>query len=191
MINNDRLKEIISAIQAVLTEKGRATVAIDGRCAAGKTTLAARIARELDCNVFHMDDFFLRPEQRSEERLKKPGENVDHERFLSEVLEPVSRGEGCVYRPFSCKTQSLSEPIKVEFKSVSVVEGSYSCHEKLSPYYDLRVFLDVDPEEQLRRIEERGGREKLQDFKRIWIPLEEAYFEAYSIADRCRIYIKT
>ena len=32
-------------------------------------TLAARLQKDLDCRVFHMDDFFLRPQQRT--ALKK------------------------------------------------------------------------------------------------------------------------
>ena len=37
---------------------GMRIIAIDGRCAAGKTTLAARLAKELGGDVIHMDDFF-------------------------------------------------------------------------------------------------------------------------------------
>ena len=43
-------------------------IAIDGRCGAGKTTLAQRLQQELGGRVFHMDDFFLRPEQRTAAR---------------------------------------------------------------------------------------------------------------------------
>ena len=34
---------------------GMRIIAIDGRCAAGKTTLAARLAKELGGDVIHMD----------------------------------------------------------------------------------------------------------------------------------------
>ena len=44
-------------------------IAIDGRCGAGKTTLPQRLQQELGGRVFHMDDFFLRPVQRTAERL--------------------------------------------------------------------------------------------------------------------------
>lgn len=33
-------------------------IAIDGRAASGKTTLAAMLQKELNCNVVHMDHFF-------------------------------------------------------------------------------------------------------------------------------------
>ena len=48
---------------------GMRIIAIDGRCAAGKTTLAARLAKELGGDVIHMDDFFLPLELRTEERF--------------------------------------------------------------------------------------------------------------------------
>jgi hypothetical protein len=37
-----------------------------------------------------MDDFFLRIEQRTPERMTEVGGNVDYERFLETVLFPVS-----------------------------------------------------------------------------------------------------
>ena len=40
-------------------------VAIDGRCASGKSTLAAKLQQGLHCPVFSLDDFFLRPQQRT------------------------------------------------------------------------------------------------------------------------------
>lgn len=47
-------------------------IAIDGRCGAGKTTLAQRLQQELGGRVFHMDDFFLRPVQRTAEPVGPP-----------------------------------------------------------------------------------------------------------------------
>ncbi len=126
--------------------------AIDGRCAAGKTTLAEWLQKETGCPVIHMDHFFLRREQRSRQRLLEPGGNVDYERFLSEVMIPLSRGQEFSYRPFDCKTMELSAPVAIKPSGLSVIEGSYCCHPVLWDFYDLRVFLHVEPEEQLRRI---------------------------------------
>ena len=71
---------------------GMRIIAIDGRCAAGKTTLAARLAKELGGDVIHMDDFFLPLELRTEERFREPGGNVHYERFKTEVLKPLEAG---------------------------------------------------------------------------------------------------
>ena len=68
-------------INMLLEEKNFVIVAIDGKCTSGKTTLASQLAEIYDCNVFHMDDFFLRPEQRTPERFAEVGGNVDYERF--------------------------------------------------------------------------------------------------------------
>ena len=181
------MKNTISAIiQEIETRKQRPLlIAVDGRCAAGKTTLAGRLEQELNCNVIHMDHFFLQPEQRTEERLHEPGGNVDYERFREEVISGLHTGQAFSYRRFDCKTMSFVSEIQVEPKTVTIVEGAYSCHPTLWDAYDLRVFLDVDGQEQLQRIEHRNGTEALPMFRDRWIPLEERYFETYRIKERC------
>ena len=96
----------IEKIKAALPDKTDRPFlfALDGRCASGKTTLASALREAVGCGVIHMDDFFLRPEQRTEERLSQPGGNVDRERFLQEVLLPLKRGESFSYRPYDCRT---------------------------------------------------------------------------------------
>lgn len=180
---------VVQAIRQALSARERLIVAIDGRCGSGKTTLAARLQRELRCAVYHMDDFFLRPRQRTAERLSQPGENVDHERFLEEVLLPLRSGETVTYRPYVCSRQCLGEPVTVAPHRLAIVEGSYACHPTLREHYDLRIFLTIEPEEQLRRIEERGGAEKAQQFRDRWIPLEERYFHAFDVQAQCDMWV--
>ena len=181
---------LVQAIRARLTD-APVLVAIDGRCGAGKTTLARRLQTELGCRVFHMDDFFLRPEQRTAERLARPGENVDHERFLAEVLSPARQGLPVTFRPYLCQQQALGETVHAAPAPLTVVEGAYACHPALWDCYDLRAFLTVDPDEQLRRIESRSGLEKAAMFRTRWIPLEEQYFAAFSISQRCDILLQS
>ena len=95
------MEKIIAQIREWIetqTEQKRITIAIDGSCTSGKSTLAAALASELDCNLFHMDDFFLRPQQRTAERYAEAGGNVDYERFYREVLKPLKTGEVFSYR---------------------------------------------------------------------------------------------
>ncbi len=172
-----------------LAGAGPLLVALDGRCAAGKTTLAAYLQRQTGWGLAHMDHFFLRPQQRTPARLAEPGGNVDRERFLEEVLLPLEAGQAAVYRPFDCHTQSLGEPLRLEPGPVLLVEGSYSCHPALWDRYGLHVFLTVDPEEQLRRIAARNGPAGLEAFRQRWIPLEEGYFEAFALAERCELVL--
>ena len=163
----------------------RAIVAIEGRCASGKTSLAAQIKVRLGLPVVHMDHFFLRLEQRSPARYAQPGGNIDHERFLNEVLTPLKEGRAPVYRPYDCQTGALGGSIALEAAPVVIVEGCYSCHPALWDHYHQRVFLTVEPEEQLRRIQKRDGEARLKDFREQWIPMEERYFSAFQIEDRC------
>lgn len=178
-------------IRERLTAGERMLLAIDGRCGSGKSTLAEKIAKEFDCTVIHMDDFFLRPEQRTEERLTSAGENIDHERFLTEVLLPLRKGAPFAYRPFDCSEMALGAPIEVCPKMLTVIEGSYSCHKNLWDYYDLRVFCDIDAETQMRRIVKRNGEQWAEVFRTRWIPMEEQYFAAFSIKERCDIIYNT
>lgn len=176
---------LVLAILKQLALHGQVVVALDGRCGSGKTTLAARLQKDLRCSVYHMDDFFLRPEQRTEERLSQPGGNVDHERFLEEVLLPLQGTQPITYRPYLCTQQRLGSPVTVGANRLTVVEGAYACHPKLWAHYDLRVFLSVAPDEQMRRIEKRSGPEKAAMFAQRWIPFEERYFKAFDIPARC------
>ncbi len=183
--NAENLVEIVAEVIAQYRTGQRLLVAIDGRCASGKTTLAKALQKRLPCEVIHMDHFFLQPWQRTRERLDAPGENVDHERFLQQVLEPLEQGKQVCYQPFDCKRMELGEPVQVEDKPIYIIEGAYACHRLLQEYYDLRIFLSVSSEEQLRRIILRNGASGAEQFKTKWIPMEERYFEAYGIADLC------
>ena len=176
---------LVEEVRALSERQERVIVALDGRCASGKTTLAARLSAQYGWSVVHMDHFFLRPEQRTSERYARPGGNVDYERFLEEVLLPLRAGERPVYRPFDCHTQSLLPPVPFDPGPVVLVEGSYACHPALRDQYDLRAFLTVDPAVQMERITAREGEDYAQVFRERWIPLEERYFSACEVERRC------
>lgn len=158
-------------------------IAIDGVCGGGKTTLGEWLAMQYDCNLFHMDDFFLRKEQRTAERYAQSGGNVDYERFYEEILKPVLAGKECNYRKFNCSTFTLGEAERIAWKRLNIIEGSYSQHPYFGNPYQLRVFLDLSPEEQYRRLLNRVP-EKINRFVEEWIPLENQYFEVYGIRDK-------
>ena len=180
-------KAILDALQPLRRKKSSLIIAIDGRCASGKTTLAARLQALTDAQVIHLDDFFLRPEQRSTERRATPGENVDWERLTSEVLTPLSLGQAFTYRPFDCHTLGFKNAITGGPAALTILEGTYSCNSHLWPYSDLHIFLTISPEEQRRRIAQRNTPEDAKRFYNLWIPLEERYFAASDVADRCDI----
>lgn len=166
-------------------------IAIDGRCAAGKTTFADMLKKETNCDIIHTDHFFLQPEQRTKERYEEPGGNIDKERLINEVMIPLSHCQPLSYQVFNCKLMKLTEKINISPKAVTVIEGSYSCHPQLWYYYDFRIFLDTEKEKQINRIIKRNGSEAAENFRNKWIPLEERYFKAYDIKERCDLIIES
>ena len=184
----NRLEIVKERIGQLLAEKDRVIVAIDGNCTSGKTTLTAQLAEIFDCTVFHMDDFFLRPEQRTPRRFEEAGGNVDYERFHEEVLLPLQAGKPFSYRPFDCSTFSLSEPVTVAPKKLVIIEGSYSLHPYFGDTYDLKILLTIDPGTQRQRVLERPA--FLQErFFSLWIPMENRYLEEFQIAGKADLIL--
>ena len=165
------------------TEKQRILIAIDGSCTSGKSTLGKALKAEFDCNLFHVDDYFLRPQQRTAERLSEVGGNVDYERFREEVLLPLLEGKRFSYRPFDCKRFELAQPVMVTQKKLNIVEGSYCLHPFFGDVYDLKILLTVDEETQNARVEERPAHLHQRFFEQ-WIPMENRYFEETRIRER-------
>lgn len=182
-------EEFLSHIRCML-RKGNVTMAIDGGSASGKTTLAKKLEETYGAAVFHMDDFFLRPEQRTAERFAEPGGNVDRERFLEEVLIPLSKNEPINYRRFDCRTFSMEQPVIVKPSKLNVIEGAYSMHPELAGYYDFSVFLDISSDLQEERIRKRNMPEMAKRFFEEWIPMEQCYFEKMDVKEHCDMVIE-
>lgn len=87
------MKDVCSKIKQIINsfEKQMIIVAIDGRCAVGKTTFADLLKKETGCSVIHMDHFFLRKKQRTKQRMQEVGGNVE------------SRKEAFSYQVFKLK----------------------------------------------------------------------------------------
>ena len=181
---------LYQAIARRLTDESPVIVAIDGRCGAGKSQLGIQLQGHFHGALVHMDDFFLRPEQRTPQRLAQPGGNVDRERFLSDVLLPLSHGKDAVYQPWDCHTGSFAPAQSVCARPVVIVEGSYSMHPQLRPFYHITVFLTTSPEEQRRRLQQRNPA-AYHRFLTEWIPLEEAYFSQCQVPQACDFVLET
>lgn len=182
-----RLFPLLQAIAGL--PEGMRIVAIDGRCASGKTTLARQLEEIAGAGVVHMDDFFLPPELRTEERLSEPGGNVHYERVKEEVLSRIGNRKAFSYDRFDCSRMAMGEKRRVPEGLLRVVEGAYSCHPALGEYMQLKVFCNVESGEQLSRIEQRDGREMLESFRSRWIPMEEKYFRHFHIEENVNLTV--
>ena len=180
--------ELLPLLEKMAACKG-GVLAIDGRAASGKTTLAQTLAEISGAGIVCMDDFFLPMEKRTPQRLNTPGGNVDYERFASEVLPRLRSPETFCYPRFDCSVMAINGDREVSASPWRIVEGSYSHHPELGDYMDIRVFRTLAPDEQKRRILLRNGEAMLRRFESAWIPMEERYFSHFGIEEKADFII--
>lgn len=174
-----------SRIDALMRTGKDIIVAIDGNSASGKSTLANLIHNIYDCNVIHMDDFFLQPHQRTPQRLHQLAGNIDYERLMQQVIQNIRNTKKIAYQKFNCQTAVLGDLVAYPSKKLTIIEGVYSMRDEFFGAYDLTIFLSIDPTEQLDRILKRNGAAMQHRFKTEWIPLENEYFNQMNIAQKC------
>lgn len=185
-----KLAIAVDAIKKCLEkDKNPILISLEGSAASGKTTLAGRLAEELDCNIWHLDDYFLRTCQRTEERLSEVGGNVDYERFKEEIVDKILARETVTFQKFDCNRMDLEEPKTVPYKRLNIMEGIYSTHPYFGDIYDLKIFIDIDPVEQERRIRIRNAGEWGEKFFTIWIPKEQKYLKKFDVRSKADIIL--
>lgn len=164
-------------------------IAIEGRAASGKSSLADYLTLALDADIVHMDDFFLPPELRTEERLREAGGNIHYERFKEEVLPKIKSEDSFYYNVFSCSSMNFAGKSVINNEKFRIVEGVYSLHPLFGDYADIKVFTSIDFDNQMARILKRNGKELAEMFESVWIPMEEKYFSEFKIAEKCSIFL--
>lgn len=161
----DRIAERIEAI-----DLPRVRVAVDGRSAAGKTTLGHELARALADRGrvvlrASLDDF-KRPwsERHLYDRFSGEGfyRNAhDFEAIRTLLLEPASpAGSGrvslCSIDPLT-QVNHADEQVTMPDGSVLIVDTTFAFRPELLDYWDLRIRVEVDPELSVQRGVDRDG----------------------------------
>lgn len=176
-------KEYIPYIQ-LLDKEG--ILAIDGHSASGKSTLAKLLSEAKGYSVISMDEFFLQPHQRTEQRSAEIGGNIDYERFYQEVVLHIKQTM-ITYQIFDCSCMRLTDKKTIDISKGLIIEGCYSHHPYFKEYMDHKVFLSINRETQIARILKRNGEKMLQRFVNEWIPKEDLYFETFQIKEKANI----
>lgn len=174
ILKDNMLESILNSVTSSMI------ILIDGRCLSGKTVLAAQLADKLDCNVIHMDDFYLPISKRSENWKNEIAGNIDQERFTKQIIQPLMNQQDYNYQSFSCTSQQLNDPIDISYKPITIIEGSYSFYLFRDEKVGLKILLDVDKDKQIERILTRNPH-SLESFQKIWIPLEENYYQNFAM----------
>ena len=188
-IVNGRFRCILPILQRLQEDSSIRVIAMDGRAASGKSTKAELLSTVLEAPVVHMDDFFLPPALRTPERLAQPGGNVDYERFAQEVVPHLASDAAFAYRIFDCSQMDFGDLREIAAAPIRIVEGSYAHHPALGDYADLRVFSTVDVDGQMARILRRNGERMAEMFRTRWVPMEEQYFNHFSIREKADIVL--
>ena len=176
----------MKAIQRIAEKEAavdRLLITLDGPCASGKTTLAQRLAKVFQGEVVHTDDFVIPHALKTPERLAIPGGNSDAERLVKEVVIPFKYGMPVKYRRYSCMKDALLPEQLLPDSRLLILEGSYCNLPAIQKYADVRLFLDAPWETREARLLKRESAASMQQFYDRWIPLENAYFEAYHLPD--------
>ncbi len=171
---------LCTMIDRGLSENKRVTVAIDGMCTSGKTTMALWLKNRYSCNVFHMDDFYYSKDRRTEERMAEIGGNIAYEYFKEAILRSIRRkGESFTYNIYDCKT-GLCELMSVGNTDLTVIEGTYANLPCFNDPYDIKVFIRIPEELQEKRVK-KERKERADAFFSTWIPREREYFKLFDI----------
>ena len=141
-------------------------VAIDGPGGAGKSTLAALVAQDLDAQVVCTDDFAS---------WDQPLEWWP--RLIEQVLEPLSRNESGRFQRYDWAARQLAEWHEVPVAPFVILEGVSSSRAAFGPYLAFRVWVSTSRQERLRRGLERDGREALPLWRE-WMAREDDYIAA-------------
>ncbi|MBR4026552.1 MAG: hypothetical protein IKJ01_03195 [Lachnospiraceae bacterium] len=183
---------LLEKIQEQSQHKKPFILAIDGMCGSGKTTLATYLSKKLNASVIHMDDFFLPPILKTPTRLSEIGGNIHYERFQQEVLVYINNDTDFSYKAYDCHTLTYLKEVFIKKTPILIIEGSYSLHPIFKTYYDMSIYMCVSAEEQLQRIFARCAKPELQKrFQEEWIPMENAYCNAYKLKETCAFCLDT
>ena len=181
--------EIVRKIAGKQAIPKRPLITIDGPCASGKTTLALKLSEVFEAAVIHTDDFVVPHERKTADRLAIPGGNCDAERLCKEVVVPWKRDQTVKYRKYDCGLRRLLPERTLPECKMLIIEGSYCNLPSIREYADLRLFVDTPENIRMERLQKRESPESLKRFRQVWIPLENAYFDAYRLPDEsCLVF---
>jgi len=184
-------------------------VAIDGCSAAGKTTIADELAEAVrgktTRSVIRVSiDHFKRPvDQRTGYQLGTPDsyyfEMFDIPAIRDKLLAPLGPGGSRRYRQeimdLSGRTPIDSGVRVAPDDAILVADGGFLQKEELRPFWDLRIYIDVDFADVLRRGTARdqawmdSAEQAAERYRTYYIPGEERYVREVRPAERADIVV--
>lgn len=167
-------------------------VAIDGHSAAGKSTLAQKIADEfLDLEVITTDDFY-RPIPNDLRYRLNAKEGYEHyydwQRLREDVLQPLSNQKAARFQLYDWQYNELGRQRTVPPRDFIIVEGCYSARPELAIYYDIIVLVETSPKERMKRQRQRN--DATQEWLMRWDRAETYYIRTTNLRERADIILR-
>ena len=154
-------------------------VCIDGPAGSGKSTLAGQLAVELAAPVVHLDDLY---------EGWAAGPDGGARRLREWVLEPLVAGRAGRYRRYDWLAGVYAEEHDVEIAPVVVVEGCGAGARQVDPWCALKVWVEADDGERLRRGLTRDGQDAREQWLR-WMADEAAHYARERTRERADVLL--
>lgn len=156
----------------------RSLIAIDGHSGAGKSTIAAHVARSLLAAKVSCDDFYAGGVNvLTLDSMRLADICIDRAR-LRAVLSSLKAGCSTQHATFDWHAFNgslTSSKIATAPRPIIIAEGVYSAHPDLRDIVDVSVLVRTPPVERERRLLERE--EKLGPWEQQWHRAEDWYFK--------------
>lgn len=168
------LSTTIERIRRASAPAGMTTkiIAIDGCGGAGKSTLAARLSKELNtCSIIHTDDF-----------ASWDNSQNWYPRMLEQALIPLSQNQRAHFQKYDWNKKELLEWATVEPQEFVIIEGVSSARCEFRPFLAFSIFVKTDRSLRLKRGIERDGLQAEAQWKK-WMSEEDDYIARHNPED--------
>lgn len=196
---------IYETIKKNIQRKHIRIIGVNGVDASGKTSFSKELSTYLQAvgiknTVIHIDDFH------NTKAVRSTGENdidayyyngFNYDQLLSEVLFPLIQF-GHINKTVQCLDLDKDEYINeitysIDKDSAVILEGVLLFREPLLSYFDLKIFIDINFDEVLKRAQIRDvpkyGPEFLDRYRNKYIPIQKKYLEQCKPKENCDILI--
>ena len=154
-------------------------VAVDGRSGAGKTSLAATLAGQLDAPVVSLEGLYG-----GWDGLER---GIDL--LVSEVLKPLAAGQAALVPRYDWVAREWGKPTMLEPPEVLIVEGVGAGARRAAAFESLLVWLEVPALTRKKRALDRDG-ETFAPYWDQWAAQENLMLARESTPDRADIIIR-
>lgn len=158
MTNYENILQEISNIKSSDTT----VIAIDGVAGSGKTSLALKLASDLDdSHVIHMDDLY--------EGWDNPLSQKLTARVISQLLQPLSQKLSISYQIFDWKLNRFTDFKALPKSRYLILEGVGAAQREFRPYINKIIWIECDPDLGYQRVINRDGDQVKQEMLKFLI----------------------